>query len=340
MKLETARLIIREYTLDDFDALYEILSDSETMKYYPKPYDEKGVQRWINWCIESYAKNGFGLWALELKETGEFIGDCGISLQNIDGEQLPEIGYHINKKYWRNGYAKEACAAVKNWFFNNTEFDCVYSYMNRENVASYSTAKANGMTRIKEYNNGEEDLLVYAITRNDWKMKTNKVTVQPYNAAWKDAFVDIKSELEAALCGLIIGIEHVGSTSVEGMSAKPCIDIDIVIKDYSVFDEVVERLFKIGYVHEGDLGIKDREAFKYCEKPHLMKHHLYVCPQCSKELHRHTTFRDYLKSNPEAAKEYSRIKEEAAKLFPNDIDKYIEYKSPCIEEIYKQCGLK
>ncbi len=93
MKLETARLIIREYTPDDFDALYEILSDSETMKYYPKPYDEKGVQRWINWCIESYAKNRFGLWALELKETGEFIGDCGISLQNIDGEQLPENPY-------------------------------------------------------------------------------------------------------------------------------------------------------------------------------------------------------------------------------------------------------
>ena len=173
MNLETERLIIRKYTPDDFDALYEILSDAETMKYYPKPYDENGVNRWINWCIESYAKHGFGLWALELKETGAFIGDCGISMQNIDGEILPEIGYHVHKKYWRQGYAKEACAAVKQWFFQNTEFESVYSYMNRDNVASCATAAANGMTRIKAYDNGDEALYVYRITRDEWERSGN-----------------------------------------------------------------------------------------------------------------------------------------------------------------------
>ena len=166
--LETERLIIREYTEGDFDALYEILSDAETMKYYPKPYDENGVRRWINWCLGSYAENGFGLWALEIKETGAFIGDCGISLQNIDGETLPEIGYHINKNYWRKGYAKEACAAVKDWLFNSTDYPAAYSYMNRENIASYSTARANGMKRVKEYDDGAESLFVYEITREEW----------------------------------------------------------------------------------------------------------------------------------------------------------------------------
>ena len=173
MILETERLIIREYTHDDFDALFEILSDGETMKYYPKPYDEAGVRRWINWCIDSYGKNGFGLWALELKESGTFIGDCGVSLQNIDGEILPEIGYHVHKNYWRQGYAKEACVAVKDWFFNNTEFDCVYSYMNRENIASCATAASNGMTRVKEYEKGEESLAVYSISRDEWKSQKN-----------------------------------------------------------------------------------------------------------------------------------------------------------------------
>jgi RimJ/RimL family protein N-acetyltransferase len=172
--IETERLRIREYTTEDFDALYEILSDSETMKYYPKPYDENGVKRWINWCLDSYKKNGFGLWALELKADGTFIGDCGISMQCIDGETLPEIGYHVNKKYWRQGYAKEACAAVKAWLFNNTTYDSAYSYMNSENVASYSTAASNGMTRIKEYNDGSENLFVYAITREEWKSEKNK----------------------------------------------------------------------------------------------------------------------------------------------------------------------
>ena len=94
-------------------------------------------------------------------------------------------------------------------------------------------------------------------------MKTKKVIVLPYNKRWKYAYEEIKTEIEGALGNLIINTIHVGSTSVEGMSAKPCIDIDVVIKDYSVFDDVVSKLKTIGYIHEGDLGIKDREAFKY-----------------------------------------------------------------------------
>ena len=171
-------------------------------------------------------------------------------------------------------------------------------------------------------------------------MKTAKVIVLPYDMAWKTAFEEIKKELEDAIGDLIIGIEHVGSTAVEGLSAKPCIDIDVIIRDYSIFDAVVCKLKTIGYIHEGDLGIKDREAFKYSDKPHLLNHHLYVCPQDSEELHRHITFRDFLRSNPEAVKKYSLSKETAAQLFPDSIDQYIEYKSPCIEELYKMCGLK
>lgn len=170
-------------------------------------------------------------------------------------------------------------------------------------------------------------------------MQTKKVTVIPYTAAWKSAFEKIKYEIEAAARDMIIGIEHIGSTSVEGMSAKPCIDLDVIIKDYSVFDEILQRLSAIGYLHEGDLGIKGREAFRYSDKPHLMAHHLYVCPQDSRELHRHIVFRNFLRSNPEAVKKYSAVKEKAAELYPNDIDGYIAYKSPCIQELYQLCGL-
>ena len=171
-------------------------------------------------------------------------------------------------------------------------------------------------------------------------MRTRKVVVLTYDVAWKTAFEKIINEIEAEIGDLIIGIEHVGSTSVEGMSAKPCIDIDVIIKDYSVFGEVVRKLGAIGYIHEGDLGIKDREAFKYADKPHLMTHHLYVCPRDSEELHRHIAFRDFLRKNPEAVKKYSQVKETAAKLFPDEIEQYIAFKAPCIEELYKECGLK
>ena len=171
-------------------------------------------------------------------------------------------------------------------------------------------------------------------------MQTKKVVVVPYDETWSAAFEQIKNEIKSAVGDLIVGIEHIGSTSVIGLSAKPCIDIDVIIKDYSVFDAVVRKLEAINYIHEGNLGIKDREAFKYTDKQHLMLHHLYVCPQYSQELHRHITFRDFLRSNPEAVKKYSAVKEKAAQLFPADIEKYIAYKTPCIEELYNLCGLK
>ncbi len=166
-----------------------------------------------------------------------------------------------------------------------------------------------------------------------------RVIVVPYNEQWKRDFETIKQYLLPAIKDVTINIEHIGSTSVEGLSAKPIIDIDIVIKDYSVFDAVVKKLASLGYMHEGNLGIKDREAFDYQGNVALPKHHLYVCPEFSLELHRHIAFRDYLRNNPEALQKYSNVKEKGVELFPDSIDDYIAYKSPCIEEIYRNCRL-
>ncbi|MBO7516000.1 MAG: GrpB family protein, partial [Lachnospiraceae bacterium] len=150
----------------------------------------------------------------------------------------------------------------------------------------------------------------------------------------------MKGELSEALGNLAFRIEHVGSTSVRGLSAKPIIDIDVVIKDMTIFDHVKEALSGIGYHHEGDLGIPGREAFKYEGKEHLRKHHLYVCPVDSPELRRHLKFRDYLRSHPEAVEEYGKIKEEGAALYPDDMDKYIAHKAPVIQSIYEKMNRK
>ena len=167
MIIETNRLFLREYKFDDYDALYEIFSDAETMQHYPAPFDEEKTQGWIKWNLENYEKYGFGLWAVVLKETGEFIGDCGITIQDIDGELLPEIGYHIHKKYWRRGFAKEAARAVRDWVFTNTDYNEIYSYTN---VASYSTAIAIGMRKVKEYLDPKNYVsYAYAIKRADWE---------------------------------------------------------------------------------------------------------------------------------------------------------------------------
>lgn len=170
-------------------------------------------------------------------------------------------------------------------------------------------------------------------------MKTERVIVVPYDFKWNDEFQKIKLYLEKSLKNSIIAIEHVGSTSIEGLFAKPIIDIDVIIGSYDKFEAVKSCLKNLGYYHEGDLGIKDREAFGYSEKYEFMTHHLYVCPWDSEELKRHIAFRDYLRTHKEDRKKYSEIKLQAAIKYPTDIDSYIETKSDCISEIYKKCGL-
>ena len=165
-----------------------------------------------------------------------------------------------------------------------------------------------------------------------------KVIVVPYDPQWAREFERIAAELWRALGDCALAIEHVGSTSVEGLSAKPVIDIDVVMRDYHSFEAIKERLAQIGYEHEGDLGIKERHAFKYGEKPHLMKHHLYVCPAYSAELQRHLAFRDYLRAHPQDRDWYGAVKTLAAARYPEDIDRYMVAKSPCAVEIIRRSG--
>ena len=169
-------------------------------------------------------------------------------------------------------------------------------------------------------------------------MRTKSVVIEEWNPKWKDEFEKIVASLGKDILYNSIKIEHVGSTSVEGLSAKLIIDLDIVIEKDKF--EIIKRLLNDrGYEHEGDLGIEGREAFSYSGKEELMTHHLYVCPQDSKELFKYITFRNFLKDNPALAAEYSKVKEQAAVLYPDDIDKYMEFKSEIIENIYKRCGL-
>lgn len=160
----------------------------------------------------------------------------------------------------------------------------------------------------------------------------------PYHPNWENEFARIKNELAPALSGTILAMEHVGSTSVPGLYAKPIIDIDIVIEKVR-FETVKERLATAGYFYLGDLGIAGREAFSYKNKPHLMEHHLYVCDQDADELKRHIALRNFLKSNDEYRDKYSHIKIEMAKKYPYDIDGYLNGKQPVILEIYEKCGL-
>lgn len=172
MVIETERLILREMTENDFDALYKVLADSDIMQHYPYTFDENRVRNWIERNIERYQIFGFGLWAVCLKETGEMIGDCGLTMQTIHGQIKPEIGYHIRGDQQRNGFAKEAAIAVRDWVFYNTPFNIVYSYMLHTNEPSYKTAISYGCRQVDDYNDEANGLTkVFAITRDEWSKR-------------------------------------------------------------------------------------------------------------------------------------------------------------------------
>ena len=175
--LETERLFLREMNEDDYDALYSVLADSDIMQHYPYTFDEKRVRGWIAKNIDCYRIFGFGLWAVCLKDTGEMIGDCGLTLQNINGEILPEIGYHIRHDCQRKGYAREAAKAVRNWAFRNTDYPTLYSYCKYTNVPSIKTAESIGMHFECEYpdeTNGTTH--VSAISREEWLNEMTEIT--------------------------------------------------------------------------------------------------------------------------------------------------------------------
>ncbi len=170
----------------------------------------------------------------------------------------------------------------------------------------------------------------------------SKVVVAPYDSNWAKEFLRLKNYFSEVLQGIDVRIEHVGSTSVQDLAAKPILDIDIIVKDRMTLHEVISHLSKAGYEHIGDMGIKGREAFKNNNASHgidWMKHNLYVCIEGAESLKNHLLLRDYLKNNVEAVKEYSLLKYKLAKKYPEDINAYVEGKTALITSFLTKAGM-
>jgi RimJ/RimL family protein N-acetyltransferase len=162
--IETERLYLRELQIDDKKELAKVLSDPESMEFYPHPFSEEEVENWIKWNIENYKKYKHGLWAVILKEGNLFIGDCGITMQEIDGETVPEIGFHIIKDYCKRGYATEAALACKEYAFNVLHYPKIFSYTRVLNLPSQKVAKKIGLQPYKYFEkNGTEQIAQFAI---------------------------------------------------------------------------------------------------------------------------------------------------------------------------------
>jgi GrpB-like predicted nucleotidyltransferase (UPF0157 family) len=162
------------------------------------------------------------------------------------------------------------------------------------------------------------------------------IKIVPYNPDWADTFSRLRDLVAPALGHIALTMEHVGSTSVSGLVAKPIIDIDVVVASIENVPTAVERLESLGYRHEGDLGIPGREAFR--APGGLPDHHLYVCSADTPELRKHSMFRDYRRSHPDEAKAYGELKMALADLFTHDREAYTESKSAFVNSRLKQAG--
>lgn len=146
MILETERLYLREMKQSDFGALCRILQDEETMYAYEGAFSCEEVQAWLDGQLDRYQTYGFGLWAAVLKETGEVIGQCGLTMQPWNGQEVLEIGYLFQRQYWHRGYATEAARGCKHYAFDVLNAEEVCSIIRDINTASRNVAMRNGMT--------------------------------------------------------------------------------------------------------------------------------------------------------------------------------------------------
>ncbi len=166
------------------------------------------------------------------------------------------------------------------------------------------------------------------------------IVVTDYDQAWPVAFDRLRAHYLPSVHDLAVAIEHVGSTSVPGLAAKPIIDMNIVVPSDVEVSIVIERLAVQGLVHVGNLGVEGREAFNYQGPPTrgLPPHHLYLSPQGSLGLANQLAVRDYLRMHPETAEAYGDLKRKLANQFPHDIESYVAGKTELILWILQQQG--
>jgi GrpB-like predicted nucleotidyltransferase (UPF0157 family) len=162
------------------------------------------------------------------------------------------------------------------------------------------------------------------------------VIIVDYDPRWPVVFEELRAPVVAALGDLVAVVEHVGSTAVPGLAAKPIIDMDVVVPSVADIPEAIGRLAFLGYVHRGDLGIPGREAFT--SPPGKPAHHLYICALGSEELRRHRSFRDYLLTHPDDARAYAELKRAAAVRFGENRVAYTQSKSRFVEAVLQRAS--
>lgn len=153
MIIQTHRIIVRDYISDDFEELFQILSDPVTMSFWPKPFSREETRQWLNRSQDLYQEYGYGRRAVILASTNQLIGDCGVVSATIDEMEVEDIGWIIDSSYWRQGYGTEAAMVMRDYAFKSLNVDVLHANMPWDHVASRRVAEKIGMQKVDEFDN-------------------------------------------------------------------------------------------------------------------------------------------------------------------------------------------
>lgn len=333
--LETQRLILRELTDKDFTDICAMLQDPRTMYAWETTFSDNEVRDWICRMRRRYREDGFAYWAAVEKESGDVIGQIGLLKEEIEGKLHTGVGYMLRREYWGRGYALEGASACLRHAFYGLGIRRVIADIRPENAPSVRVAQRLGMNPanvIVKHVHGKN------MPHRIFLKRTPLISVEKYNPEWPERFNRLRELLSPAMTFFSCRLEHVGSTAVPGLSAKPVIDADLILNEPEKFDAVKLMLEHLGFGYRGDLGLPGRETFT--ESLQLdFPHNLYVCFPGATPLRNHLNLRDYLRRNPDAAMRYGALKHSLSAVFPDNADAYCASKTELITEFLAKTGL-
>ena len=347
--LETKRLILRDWEKKDITPFVDMNQDPEVMKFFPNLLSRDESINLIHRTQKQLNGHGFCLFAVELKESGEFIGFVGLSIPSFQAHFTPcvEIGWRIAKKYWNRGFATEAAKAVLNQAFERYNLNEVVSFTAKINKASIRIMEKIGLQHDPKddfnhpnlaINHPLSEHVLFRLSRDQLSAKDN-IEIESYNSDWPSLAEKEISFLKKRInFPWISGIKHIGSTAIPGLAAKPILDIAVGVSDFGQVEKLIPILQEEDYIFWEDNPDKTKLFFVKGMPPFGEKrsHHIHVFPITHFDWIVRPLFRDYLIDHPQLKQEYKKLKQDLSVQYENDREAYTEAKSDFIRSVNLQ----
>lgn len=322
----TDRLFAEKIKPSDLDKFFSMHTNLQVMTTLGGLRTEEQTHDNLEWNLQQWKDNGFGLWLFYLKDTKEWVGRAGLRRVEVGGHEEIELGYALMPQFWKLGLATEMAKACIEIAFEVIRLDNIVSFTLTTNKASQRVMEKAGF----QY---ERDITHADLPHVFYRMKNpRKVEIAPYDLNWPNLFKQEANRIKNALGNQLKEIYHIGSTAIPNMPAKPVIDMMLVCDDLDQIDFIKEKLSNLNY-HNLRRQIIPHRSFFIRKQDGNISFHLHIHERGSSQIKRHVNFRDYMIQHPDDAKAYAALKINLAKQFSDDMNSYVFGKDKLVQEI-------